>query len=83
VDSLTAASHSRIDASWTKQFGDKLVVARRDPPTLLDPIEEPLDLVAGAVEIRAEQIESPRFLFGGMLSYAPLFIANSLIQSAS
>jgi hypothetical protein len=32
----------------------KLVVARRDPTALLDPIEEPLDPVAGAVEIRAE-----------------------------
>ena len=34
--------------------GRKLVVARRDPTTLLDPIEEPFDPVAWAVEIKAE-----------------------------
>jgi hypothetical protein len=32
----------------------KPVVPRRDPTTLFDPIEEPLDSVARAVEIRAE-----------------------------
>src|ERR1700683_5768908 len=32
----------------------ELVVARRDPTTLLDSIEEPCDLVAGTVEIRTE-----------------------------
>jgi hypothetical protein len=32
----------------------ELVVARRDPTTLLDTIEEPLDQIAGAVQIRAE-----------------------------
>jgi hypothetical protein len=35
-------------------IGGKLVVTRRRPTTLLDPIEESLDPVAGAVEIRAE-----------------------------
>lgn len=34
--------------------GRKLVVARSDPKTLLDPIEEPLDPLAIAAEIRAE-----------------------------
>jgi hypothetical protein len=32
----------------------QLVVAGRDPTTLFDPVEEPLDLVACSVEIRAE-----------------------------
>jgi hypothetical protein len=32
----------------------QFVVARRDPPTLFDFIEEPFDQVAGAVEVRAE-----------------------------
>jgi hypothetical protein len=32
----------------------KPVVPRRDPTTLFDPIEEPVDSVARAVEIRAE-----------------------------
>jgi hypothetical protein len=32
----------------------ELVIARRDPPTLLDLIEEPLDQIPGAVKIRAE-----------------------------
>jgi hypothetical protein len=35
-------------------IGGKPVVARRDPTTLFDLIEEPLDPVAGAVEIWAE-----------------------------
>jgi hypothetical protein len=49
---------------------------------LLDPIEELFDPVAVAAEIRAEEIGSLRFLFGGMLAHAPFFIAT-LIQSAS
>jgi hypothetical protein len=40
-------SHSHIDASC-------VVVARRDPSTLFDPIEEPFDQVARTVEVRAE-----------------------------
>jgi hypothetical protein len=32
----------------------ELVVARRDPPTLFDLIEEPFDQVAGSVKMRAE-----------------------------
>ena len=34
--------------------GREFVVARRDPPTLFDPIEEPFDQVARTVEVRAE-----------------------------
>jgi len=34
--------------------GGELVVARCDPPTLLDLVEEPLDQVAGAIEMRPE-----------------------------
>jgi hypothetical protein len=37
-----------------KVIGGKLVVACRDPTTLPEPIEEPLDAVAGAVEKRVE-----------------------------
>jgi hypothetical protein len=32
----------------------ELVIARRDPPTLFDFIEEPFDQVAGSVEMLAE-----------------------------
>ena len=34
--------------------GRELVVARRDPPTLFNLIEEPFDQITGSVEIRAE-----------------------------
>lgn len=34
--------------------GRKLVVARRDPTTVFDLVEEPLDQIAGAVEVEAE-----------------------------
>ena len=37
-----------------KVIGGELVVARRHPTTMFDPVEEPLDLVASAVEIGAE-----------------------------
>jgi hypothetical protein len=50
---------------------------------LLDPIEEPFDLIAGAVEIGLKQIGSLRLLFGGMLAHALFFMASPLIQSAS
>jgi hypothetical protein len=38
---------------------------------LFDPVEEPFDLVASAIKVRAEQIGSVRLLFGGMLAHAP------------
>ncbi|KYG98083.1 hypothetical protein SE91_05680 [Bradyrhizobium sp. DOA1] len=66
-----------------KVVSRKPVVARRHTTTLFDPVEEPFDLVASAVEIGLKQIGSLRLLFGGMLARAPLFMANSLIQSAS
>jgi hypothetical protein len=59
------------------------VVARSHPTTLFDPVEEPLDLVATAVEIGLKQIGSLRLLFGGMLAHAPFFMASSPIQSTS
>jgi hypothetical protein len=37
-----------------KVVGGEPVVARRYPTTLFDPVEEPLDLVARAIEIGAE-----------------------------
>jgi len=44
--------------------GGKPVVARRDPTTLLDPVEEPFDPVASAVEIRAEADRIVAIAFG-------------------
>jgi hypothetical protein len=38
----------------SKVVGSQLVVARRNPTALLDPVEETLDPVAVAVEIGAE-----------------------------
>ena len=40
------------------------VVARRHPTTLFDPVEEPLDLVASAVEIGAEADQPMRWCRG-------------------
>jgi len=37
-----------------KIVGGQFVVASCDPATLLDPVKEPFDQVAGSVEIRAE-----------------------------
>ena len=37
-----------------KIVGGQFVVASCDPTTLLDPVKEPFDQVAGSVEIRAE-----------------------------
>jgi hypothetical protein len=37
-----------------KVVGSKPVIARRHPTTLFDPVKEPLDPVASAVEIGAE-----------------------------
>jgi hypothetical protein len=62
-----------------KVVGGKPVVARCNSTALFDPVEEPLNPVASAVE----QIGSLQLLFGGMLAYAPFFMASSLIQSAS
>jgi hypothetical protein len=53
VDSLTRnIAVRKLDEG--EVVGGKFVVARRHPTTLLDPIEEPFDPVAGVVEIRAE-----------------------------
>jgi hypothetical protein len=61
-----------------KVVGSELVVARRHPTTLFDPVEEPLDLVASAIKIRAEADRiaaiafrrdiGPRAFFHGKLS---------------
>jgi hypothetical protein len=61
----------------------KFVVARRHPTTLLDPIEEPFDPVAGAIKKGLKQIGSLRLLFDEMSAHAPFLMASSLIQSAS
>jgi hypothetical protein len=42
----------------------KPVVVCRHTTTLFDPVEEPLDLVASAIELRAEAVGSLRLLFG-------------------
>jgi hypothetical protein len=51
----------RIDASLTKcqVIGCQLVISGRDTPTLLDLVEEPLDQVAGAAQLRAEADRVP------------------------
>ena len=61
-----------------KVVGGEPVVARRYPTTLFDPVEEPLDLVARAIEIGAEADRiaaiafrrdvGPRALLNGKLS---------------
>jgi hypothetical protein len=50
---------------------------------LFDPVEEPLDTVAGAVEMRAEADRIVAIAFRRMLAHAPFFMTSSLIQSAS
>ena len=42
----------RVDEG--KVVSRKPVVARRHPATLFDPVEEPFDLIASAVEVRTE-----------------------------
>src|SRR4051794_36408213 len=49
---------------------------------MFDPVEEPLDLVASAVEIGAEADRIAAIAFGGMLAHSPFFMASFLIQSA-
>jgi len=46
-----------------KVVGREPFVARGYPTTLLDPIEEPLDLIATAVEIRAEAYRTAAIAF--------------------
>ncbi|MDA9436098.1 hypothetical protein XH88_30745 [Bradyrhizobium sp. CCBAU 51627] len=60
----------------------KPVVARHTT-TLFDPVEEPFDLVAVAIKIRAEADQIAAIAFRRMLAQAPFFTASSLIQSAS
>jgi hypothetical protein len=63
-------------------IGGKLVVTRRHP-TLLDPIEESLDPVAGAVEIRAEADRIAAIAFWRDVGPCAFCMASSLIKSAS
>jgi hypothetical protein len=37
-----------------KVVGGELVVARRHPTTLFDPVEEPFDLIASTIEAEAQ-----------------------------
>jgi hypothetical protein len=68
-----------------KVIGGKLVVACRGPTTLPDPIEEPLDAVAGAVEITAESRSAfwwdvgPCAFLDGKLSDPVRVVACSLV----
>ena len=69
-----------------KVVSRKPVVTRRHTTTLVDPVEEPFDLVASAVEIGAEADRiaaiafrrdvGPRPLFHGKLSYPVGVIAT-------
>lgn len=58
----------------------QFVVARCNPTTLFDPVEEPLDPVSGAVETRAEADRIDAIAFRRMLAHAPFFMASSLIR---
>jgi hypothetical protein len=66
-----------------KVIGGKPIVACRHTTTLLDPVEEPLDLVASTVEIRAKADRIAAIAFRRDVGQAPFFIASSLIKSAS
>jgi len=77
---MTPSSNYQGDTALINECKDP---TRRHPTTLFDPVEEPLDLVARAVEVRAEADRFSGLLFGGMLAHAPFFMASSLIQSAS
>jgi hypothetical protein len=46
-------SHDLIDASWTERdtIRHQLVIARCDPPTAGDLVEEPFDQIAGLIQI--------------------------------
>jgi hypothetical protein len=69
-----------------KVVSRKPVVARRHTTTLFDPVEEPFDLVASAIKVRAEADRiaaiafrgdvGPRPLFHGQLSYPVGVIAT-------
>jgi hypothetical protein len=52
-------------------------------PTLLDPVEEALNQVAGPVQVWAKADRVLRFRFGKMLVHAPCSSENTLIQSSS
>ena len=64
-------------------IGGKLVVARRQPTSLLNLVEEALHPVAVTIEVRAEADQIVAIAFGEMLAHAPFFMASSLIQLAS
>ena len=53
MDAL-ARSQSLFKLNECEVVGRELVVARCDPTTLLDPVEEAFDDIAGSVEVWAE-----------------------------
>jgi hypothetical protein len=63
--------------------GREFVVARCDPTTLLDLVEEAFDEIARSIKVWTEADRLVAILFGGMFAQAPLLMASSLIQSAS
>jgi hypothetical protein len=63
-----AGKANRHKLDKRKGLGCELVITRCDTPTVLDLIEEPLDQISGAVQIRAEADRSLRLLLGGILS---------------
>jgi hypothetical protein len=50
---------------------------------LFDPVEEPFDLVASAIKVRAEADRIAAIAFRENVGPRALFMASSLIQSAS
>jgi hypothetical protein len=70
-----------IELDEGKVVRRKPVAVHSHSTTLSDPLEEPLDPVAIAVEIRAEAHRIAAISFGGCWPRRPL--ASALIQSAS
>jgi hypothetical protein len=62
-----------------KVVGGKPVTARRHPTTLFDPVKEPLDPVASAVEIGAEadRIAAVAFRRSGFFNFRCIFFSAS------
>ena len=56
-----------------KVVGSKPVIARRHPTTLFDPVKEPFDPVASAIEVRTEADRIAAIAFRRDVGLRPLF----------
>ncbi len=82
MDAL-ARSQSLFKLNECEVVGRELVVARCDPTTLLDPVEEAFNDIAGSVEAWAETDWLIAVAFRRDVGPGALLMASSLIQSAS